>query len=89
MQAETHGAIVLPSGHLMQSWEHPAASWSLRGEIGVALGLFLALIAVMAVLLAASSAAPADGARPAIAPGTTHPVADPHGVRPSLLETTG
>ena len=86
MQAETRETIVLPSGQLLRTWEHPGATWSLRGGAGVVLGSFLALVAVVAVLLASSSPAPA-GARPSITPGSTQPVADPHGVRPSLLET--
>ena len=86
MQAETRGTIVLPSGQLLRAWEHPGSTGSLRGGAGAVLGSFLALVAVVGVLLASSSPAPA-GARPSIVPGSTQPVADPHGVRPSLLRT--
>jgi hypothetical protein len=90
MQAETRGTIVLSSGQLLRAWEHSGATWSLRGGAGAILGSFLALAAIVAVLLASSSPAPAgSGARPSFTPGSAHPVADPHGVRPSLLRTTG
>ena len=88
MQAETRGIMVLPSGYVVRPWDHPDAARSFGREVGVAVGLILAFVAVMVVLVATSSPAPAGlDAQRSIVPGATQPVADPHGVRPSLLRT--
>ncbi len=84
MQAQTLGVVLLPSGHLIRPRERPR-----RGAGRVALGSLAALLAVLALLFAASSPAPAPDARPSIGPGPVEPVADPHGVSPSLLRTVG
>jgi hypothetical protein len=73
MNAQTHGTIILPSGHLVRTREDPFAIPARRGT-AVVVALTLAVAAVLAVLLPSGGGAPPSSIAP---PGAEPTIADP------------